>query len=306
MKMQKAPALVVRLKGGLGNQMFEYASAKAIAMRNNVPLFVDVESGFIGDCYRRSFALDSFALPMNRLTSEQARAMAPRSFKTEYLRRREILRMQWLCDHHDPALHNLRIDAPFLMDNYLQSPVYFADCEGAIRDEFGGKDGSSVEDAVCVHVRRNLALTASGQLVAEKFYGAYGIEYYRASMDLIRAEFPRAKFYCFGDDPAWIRDNILPMCPGSVVANTGSDIADFRSMATCRHFIIANSTFSWWAAWLGRKENGIVCCGTKWNQGERGPIKNFIPADWKRVGVAGAPHSDSNEREVRPLSPSTL
>jgi hypothetical protein len=76
-------------------------------------------------------------------------------------------------------------------------------------------------------------------------------------------------------------------------------------MASCRHFIIANSTFSWWAAWLGRTDNGIVCCGTKWNQGERGTIKNLIPADWKRVSVPSAPHSGSDERQVRPLSAAT-
>src|SRR5579864_3756080 len=102
-------------------------------------------------------------------------------------------------------------------------------------------------------------------------------------MDMIRTERPGAKFFFFGDDPAWIRNNILPTCRGGRLVDTGSALSDFRMMTKCTHFIIANSTFSWWAAWLGRKDRSIVCCGATWNQGERRPPRNLIPPDWRLV-----------------------
>lgn len=287
----REPALVIRLRGGLGNQLFQYASARAIAQRSRARLYVDVESCFLGDEYQRKFALDSFDITAVKLTGSQAAALAPHGLRTKYLWRRERIRMRWLGEYHDPCLHHLRIRQPVLLDNYLQSPLYFADCDAAIRaelrnihldamaDEPAGVGGA---DAVCIHVRRNHGVTAKGRTPESEYFGAYSAGYYRASMDAILAERPASRFFFFGDDVNWIQDELLPFCPGGALAHTGSDIGDFRLMTRCTHFIIPNSTFSWWAAWLGMKPGSIACCGTRWNQGARRPPKNLIPSSWRR------------------------
>lgn len=289
---RRRSALIVRLKGGLGNQLFEYASAWAIAQRNGAQLCVDIESGFAADPYRRNFALNNFALSAVKLTGKEAAAMAQHGLKTEYLRRREQIRMQWLGEYHDPSVHHLRIQQPILLDNYLQSPLYFSDCDSAIRTQLqdiqpdtavGEPAGIGGADAVCIHVRRKHGLTGEGCLAAREYYGAYSTGYYRAGMEAIRAERPAAKFFFFGDDGDWIRDELLPFCPGGTLVQTGSPIGDFRLMTSCTHFIIANSTFSWWAAWLGMKAGSMVCCGTRWNQGERCSPKALFPVSWRRI-----------------------
>jgi hypothetical protein len=293
MRRESNPALIVRLKGGLGNQLFEYASGRAIANRNGVPLYLDVESGFLQDPFKRSFALGSFGVSAKCLTRQEALALAPPALKTQYLRRREIIRMNWLSEYHDPVLHSIRVRKPILLDNYLQSPLYFMDCAATIRSELGAKrlhqfpsgaDSACSQDTVCVHSRRfpDLALAGVGPAV-QQYYGAYGIDYYRASMQIIRTERPGAKFYLFGDDPAWMRNNILPICPDGKVIDTGSALADFQMMLQCTHFVISNSTFGWWAAWLGHKDNSIVFCGASWNQGERKPPRNLLPPAWRKL-----------------------
>jgi hypothetical protein len=249
-------------------------------------LYVDIETGFAGDPYRRQFALDKFAIAAVKLSAGSASTLAPRSLRTAYLWRRELLRIKWLSEYHDPCLHNLRIRKPVVLDNYLQSPLYFSDCAQVLRLELLDGDvctddaeGIGGTDSVGVHARRNHGLT-----VAERgYYGAYSTAYYRACMDAILAERPAARFFLFGDDPDWIRDELLPFCPSGALVQTESDIQDFRLMTRCKHFIIANSTFSWWAAWLGMERGGIVCCGTTWNQGERRPPRNLIPPSWRRV-----------------------
>ena len=138
-------------------------------------------------------------------------------------------------------------------------------------------------DSVCVHARRNLGVTAAGSTTGQGYYGAYSIAYYRACMDAILAERPAAKFFFFGDDRDWIRKELLPSCPGGTLVESASDIEDFRLMTKCTHFVLANSTFSWWGAWLGTKPGSIVCCGTTWNRGERRPPKNLLPVSWRRI-----------------------
>jgi len=293
MKRRPGPALIMRLKSGLGNQLFEYASARAIANRNRIPLYFDVESGFLNDPFRRRFVLDRLGISANWLTRREALAFAPPTLKSVYLKRREIIRMRWLSEYHDPSIHSMRIRSPILLENYLQSPLYFMDCAAMIRSDLDDilsqvstdePAGVSSEDAVCVHIRRFTDIPQAGcSSAVQRYYGAYGIEYYRASMNLIRTERPSARFYFFGDDPAWIRSNILPLCPHGTVVDTGSDLGDFRMMIKCTHFIIANSTFSWWAAWLGSKDQSVVFCGAGWNAGDLRPPRNLIPPAWRKV-----------------------
>lgn len=289
MAISTSPALVVRLQGGLGNQLFEYCSANSIARRSGAPVYFDIESGFTDDRFGRVFELPALGLAGNYVAAAEASELARRSMRTDFLKRRELIRMRWLCDYFDPSLHTLRITRPLLMDNYLQSPRYFEDdatLHAALKTWSAQATRDSApppEHAVAVHVRRNLSVTLSGQRLAEQYFGAYPVEYYRECASLIQAEVPEAQFYCFGDDLDWIHDHVVPLLPACNIVESETHIEDFARMAQCRHFIIPNSTFSWWAAWIGFREGSIVCCGRKWNQGDRRAIKNLLPQNWRRI-----------------------
>lgn len=253
------------LKGGLGNQLFQYATYRALALRNDARLVLDVATLFARDRrYRRAFELDAFALPGD----VEVRRGRDRAFRL----RRNVSRwfesgrkpfMRRYVSEPDssgfsPELCSLEVSGTVRFSGYWQCADYFDDCAERLRRELAFRDDVATRNAelakqlaegssVAVHVRR------------VQYDSRLSPAYYDVAIDRLARELPDARFYCFSDDPKWCEKTLATRCPITVVDNTDlGSLEDFRLMARCRHFVIANSSYSWWAAWLGTRPDTRV------------------------------------------------
>ncbi len=174
---------------------------------------------------------------------------------------------------------------------YWQSEKYFKDYEDAIRSEFsrtdpldGPNEATAAQitssTAVCVSVRRGDYVTVPA---INRYHGVLPLEYYMAAVALVRRSLPDAHFFVFSDDLDWCRVNLLLGGSMTFVDHDQNRPADdLRLMALCPHHIVANSTFSWWGAWLATGKDGIVIAPKQWAVAEDvGP--DLIPERWVRL-----------------------
>jgi hypothetical protein len=275
--------LVSKLKGGLGNQMFQYAAARALSIRSGRKLGIDALTGFESDRHGRRYALGDFAVSAPVLAPQEARrAAAQARFRTLLIRELEGVSKNRFGRGHVGALLRLIPSGEAYLDGYWQSEKYFADSAAVIRSEFTctrrlcDADRSVLSriratESVLVHVRRKdyPVLCPAG--------------YYRAAIQLVCQRTAHPEFFVFGDDRAWIdhliADLRLPF-PCAAVGSEESDVGDFELMRACRHHIIANSTFSWWAAWLSESAQSVIVAPAAGWSGRRRLVTDVVPDRW--------------------------
>ncbi len=302
--------IIVNLKGGLGNQMFQYACGRALSLRmkergEDGTLKLDA-TGFdritSGETVR-TFDLRSFNVDAPLASADEilrikypfgSISKAWRLFKAKVLRKFYI--------NFDPAVLDRRGDV--YLDGFWQTEDYFKDFEKAIRDDFtlAKPPGATARDwfkaitenhnAVSLHVRR-------GDYVSDKatgeHHGTCDAKYYeRALMDVAEKMDDRARvrgvlavpsLYVFSDDIEWARRNLSFPCPTAFVSSPDMTPAEEMAlMSACQHHIIANSTFSWWGAWLGQNPEKIVVAPKRWaNEHNDDWYKDLIPPSWTRL-----------------------
>jgi hypothetical protein len=210
--------------------------------------------------------------------------------------------MQILGRTFDPAIYNLRIKRSMVLDAYCQSPRYFHEIEEVLRSELKfkiippGLTDRTVQqimqgNSVCLHLRRSFAKQADGsirQSVAD-YYGTSDIAYYRSAIRELAAIYGSLRIFVFSDDIGWAQRNAgvfeAEGCSVNVI-DDDDPLRSFYLMRLCKHFIIANSTFSWWAAWLGQYSRKMVCVPKVWNPGERRFPRELFPPAWKIISTA--------------------
>jgi hypothetical protein len=278
--------LVCKLKGGLGNQMFQYAAARALSIRSGRELAVDAHTGFQSDKYRRQYALGDFAISAPTLTEQEASEAAAHTYiRTRLIREIENIMKNRFGFGHVGILLGVISCGDLYLDGYWQSEKYFSDSAAVIRSEFTCTRTLSETsktllsqikgaESVSVHIRR-------------KDYPLLCPEsYYRTALTLVCRQVDKPAFFFFGDDISWIESLIahlqLPF-PCLSVQSPGSDLDEFELMRACKHHIIANSTFGWWAAWLSDSVQGrhhvIIAPATGWSS-KRGPVTDMVPGRW--------------------------
>lgn len=264
--------LIVRLKGGLGNQLFCYATARRLALKNNAELVLDDVTGFKYDTlYKRQYALGAFCIP--------ARLASPRERLEPFGRLRRLLMrkasesrplssqryIRQIGVEFDEEILSLKLQSGMTyFDGFGQSERYFADVEEIIKQDLKMRPPSDSDnqemssrirssDAVALHVRwfdTNDHDSASNM----------SLGYYRAAIDVIRKKVDVPDFFIFSDDPERSSRLLEPLLANIrhtfVDHNRASQDATFDLwlMSQCRHFVIGNSTFAWWAAWLGEQK----------------------------------------------------
>lgn len=268
-----AGAVVVRLRGGLGNQLFQYAAGRAVSLRSGLPLSLDA-SAFESDGLR-AYRLGHFGVVQQFASeTEIARLAGPRLLRR--LGRFAPLRPRhWVEERHfhfDPDI--LRIRSPVYLSGYWQSEKYFSDVAHQLRSELRvtsapdetnakwlGRIGST--ESVALHVRRG-DYVANAR--ARRLHGLCGVDYYRAAIGELTRRFRAPRFFVFSDDLQWAADNLASAGDLEFVdANgPGRDCEDLRLMSRCRHHVIANSTFSWWGAWLAQHPAQVVIAPRSW------------------------------------------
>ncbi len=263
-------AVIAIIKGGLGNQLFTYSAGRAFALRTGRDYYIDDRRGFTHDNYGRFYRLDRFPLAVKKMPEEWRVAptlkhlrhkvirawnkMLPRDWRT-YLAQRWDLPPSQLTERKP---HRKRVT----LNGYWPDEAFFGDFSEQIRADLvppAPKDQRnltldaelSAGNTVFVHARR------------VRYPTLLSVEYYREALAVIREHVAQPRFVVFSDDPTWIREN-LDFRNDSVVwvdHNQDDELADLWLMTRCRHAIIANSSFSWWGAWLGGDPaDGRVIC----------------------------------------------
>ncbi len=279
--------------GGLGNQMFEYAAAFAFAERTGRTIRFDT-SFFAHDEFRRRFALDAFKLDVRNVG-----AAAHIRFRVlTWLAKRGLGRflqapkvLQDREEGYDPELFN--VSSPVILSGYWQSYRYSEGVEVPLRRrfEFRRKPPSAVAawieriatlpNATALHVRRKDYVNNPG---AARVHGCCDANYYQRAVKQLVEGGVQPHLFIFSDDPEWAQANLRFELPVNIVSGQGGwpDSEDLRMMVACRHFIIANSTFSWWAAWLGKRAGSIVIAPARWYVGKQEP-RDLVPLSWIRL-----------------------
>jgi hypothetical protein len=286
--------IIIRLKGGLGNQMFQYALYRELQFRGR-EVKMDEVNGFRSDL-QRSPSLSVFGISYAKAADAEVREMTD-SFMDPFSRVRRKLCGRKNREYNedvrsgcfDPQVFELT-DACLI--GYWQTEKYFPDRpvqealaadflsreENILEGQRSGEDTAAAmrerilhSESVSLHIRRGDYLQPG---VAENFGGICTEDYYRKAMERIRTAYPKAVFYVFSNDPLWVRENFSG--PGIVPADGGSasirsDAAQLLLMSRCRHHILANSSFSWWAAWLGQRRpaegtrtDGLTIAPQRW------------------------------------------
>jgi hypothetical protein len=246
------------IKGGLGNQLFAYAAARAYAIRTRRELYLDEVSGFSRDGYGRSYMLHHFPVAGTPAPS-RLRLGDPKGVKHKAIRSFDRLLPNQLRGYlaEDPEKPETQLTSfittrqTVMLNGYWQSEKYFAERASTIRTELQPPPFSPGPDA---DLEQQLASTPSVfiHIRRDRYSPRLGSGYYDSSILSALSMLGGCQFYVFGDDLEWASQYLdFHGAPVTYVSNGSSDeLRDFRLMAACRHAIVANSSFSWWAAWL--------------------------------------------------------
>lgn len=293
--------VVARILGGIGNQLFSYAAARRLAVRSGAELVLDDVSGFERDHeFERHYQLDHFTIPCRKASA--AERLEPLARVRRYLlrsasRRRPFALRRYLQQEgvdFDPRLLDLRVQRTLLIEGYWQSENYFKDIEATIRDDLrivppndkvnlGVAERIGSCQAVAVHVRFFDAPQEAGGV-----NNAPG-DYYQRAIARMEAIAPGAHYFVFSDRPDDARSRVpLPDERVTLVAHNHGDenaYADLWLMTQCRHFIIANSTFSWWGAWLARNPGKkVIAPGFEMRVGKMWwGFAGLLPDEWMKL-----------------------
>ena len=285
--------MVVGLSGGLGNQLFQYGAGRALARRLNVPLVLDLS--WFGGQKMRQFALSHFRIKATLGRQCSWLPPAGQALVSKFSRRwaSHILGVPvWREPHFHYATKFSGLTEPVFLEGYWQSERYFGELRKLLLQEFSLRQplpascqpilaviGNS--DAICVHVRRGDYLSNP---VAAKVHGVCPVDYYQQGVAELSASLARPHCFVFSDDPEWVRTFLTFPCPMTVVDVNGPAEAhfDLALMAACQHFVIANSSLSWWGAWLGQASEKRVIAPARWFLTSDKDSRDLLPESWLR------------------------
>lgn len=293
--------VIVKLKGGLGNQLFEYACGRRIAIDNNLPFKLDKETGFINDFYKRKYSLSPFNILQNFASAHDTEkisyALSPALIgKTIRLINKlnpfhKFYSGQERHFHFDQSI--LKPYTKVYLDGHWQSEKYFKTIEDTIRREFTIKEKPnainqqyinkiSESNSVSIHIRR---VDFVSDPKTFQTHGTCSLEYYYSAIKKILQRIKNPQFYIFSDDSKWARENLKLNSPTDYITHNGAgkDYEDLRLMSLCKHNILANSTFSWWGGWLNNNPVKIVIAPKKWFNKKNVDTKDLIPEEWHTI-----------------------
>lgn len=289
--------IIVELIGGLGNQMFQYAAGRSLAFHHNTDLKLDISHFTSKGITPRRYSLRSFAVKEIFATKQDLlRVRMPSStvhnfFVSAYCTMVGHPQIMYKKERHfqfDPDFFSTSDNS--YLEGYWQSPRYFEKYADTIRQEFTLRCNPGLpneclaehirqSEAVSVHIRRGDYISNP---VVFQHHGTCSLDYYDTAIGRIAEKCSNPHFYLFSDDPDWVQQNLAIEYPHTYVTHNRNsyDAADLWLMSLCRHHIIANSSFSWWGAWLSSNPEKIVIAPKRWVNDETLDTRDLNPSSW--------------------------
>jgi len=284
--------VAIELIGGLGNQMFQYATAKALALHRNENLSLD--SRLFADYELHNYSLHHFNI--DALTVKEEIIFEPVSFSTKMkaaFSQKKIF--------HQYVERNLSFDKKLFsltakniyLKGYFQSEKYFSRFENEIRKDFeiiSPLKKKTVEmlqlidahNSVSLHIRRGDYVTNAE---ANAVHGTCDLNYYHKAIKRIKEKVENPVFFIFSDDIDWAKQNLKTDSTTHFVDfnDASTNYEDLKLMSCCKYNIIANSSFSWWGAWLNNYKNKIVIAPSRWFKTDIHNSQDIIPESWLKI-----------------------
>lgn len=278
----------MHLSGGLGNQMFQYAMGRALAIKNNDILELDISDFGKLKCETlREYGLDVFNIKAKVASKNKIEKLKKTNIVKRILNRLGTYLGPFIAEksyNFDERM--LWLTGDIYLYGFWQSWKYFVENSSTIRKEFTLRNDLSLSAKkilknivgtncpVSLHVRTGDYF--SNQEYKKMFCGC-GVRYYQKAIDYLLKINSRSIFFVFSKDLDWVKNN-LNLPTNSIFIN-GLDYEDMFLMSCCKHNIIANSSFSWWGAWLNNHPNKIVIYPKKWFSNRKN-IKDLVPFEW--------------------------
>jgi hypothetical protein len=286
--------IYVTLMGGLGNQLFQYAFGRALSLRSGLELVLNLaylrDRAPRGHFSPRNYDLDAFAIPVTTIEKDPHSILPPGILNRIERRIHPGKRVRPAGIGFDPALLDAVDGAVY--EGYFQSERYFASHRAALLEDLVPRNvpGSASSElraraetceSVAIHIRRGDYVT--NPTVAATF-GVCSLDYYRAAVARMSSKVPAPVFFLFSDDMDWVKAHLRLPGVCHYVDHNGPDSAwqDLWIMSGCRHAIIANSSFSWWGAWLNQNPDKVIIAPEPWFAGNP-DTGSVIPESWTRL-----------------------
>ena len=294
---------IIKLMGGLGNQMFQYAFAFVLAKKFGTQITLDL-SWFENvktseNVTSREFDLDVFNLDYESATQEDLEKIVRsddrsivqkllwKAFKVKKYNPQKNAIIQKVGYNFDK---NLLSSSKYYYCGYFQNEKYFVNEREELLKCFSSKlpldektqgflNQILATNSVSIHVRRGDYVTLE---CVNKFHGTCGLDYYQKAIEYIAKHVKNPHFFLFSDDIDWVIKNLKIEHPFTVVdSNQEKGWLDLELMKQCKHNIVANSSFSWWGAWLNENPQKIVIAPKKWNTKSKNC--KIIPNEWIKL-----------------------
>ncbi len=295
--------IATRIRGGLGNQLFQYACGRAVALEIGTNLALDIRE-YVKDqqfpCLLDQFKVSDIVTECDRLPPWRGMSLLE-AIKCYFNQSLSTFREDF-TNGFDPRIKNVCDDT--LLKGYWQSEQYFSKHSATIRDDLvfktspSGKNAETIAKitdpkttAISIHMRR-------GDYVSNKYFlrlmGTVELEYYKQALEYIIGKVERVESdpvaFVFSDEPAYARETLLPKlpCKSHLISHNDHLTAheDLRLMSACQHNIIANSTFSWWGAWLNPSLKKLVVAPKNWFSSpdvSEQANHDIVPQAWLRM-----------------------
>ncbi len=287
---------VVNIIGGLGNQLFQYAFGKYIEKNFKVNLKFDIHTDLVANNFTtRNLDIEKLNVSLPIATNEEIKKYKYYSnglfsrLERKLAQKRIAFHSKYIVQQNAHSLLQ-RFDINSYYDGYWQCYEYIDDVKDVLLNEikiptdFYSKHNDilnefNTSNSVAIHIRRDDYINVK---VNAELFEVCEMNYYNHAIQIIEEKYPDAKFYIFTQDIEWAKENFLKENFTFIEGNSAID--DMLLMSFCKHNIIANSTFSWWSAWLNRNTSKIVLAPKKWYKGKRNQqTDNLIPPNWLRI-----------------------
>ena len=284
----KKSRVVVRLTGGLGNQLFQYALGRSTEI--NCGADVSYNTSAIALKNGRRFMLDLFNTKVATTEEPSPQTLAERFLSA--LAGKTHIREKHL--EYIPSLFSrIKRGGTFYLEGEWRTEKYFRDIREQLLSEISLKNPYSesaqafseaiaATTSVALHIRRGDYVTNPG---ANAVHGTCSLDYYKAAILTMQNKVAEPHFFVFSDDIAWVKEN-LELDPARTTYISGNGLQDEEElllMSECAHAVIANSTFSWWAAWLNRNPDKIIIAPKQWFVSPILHSENLVPSSWLQL-----------------------
>jgi hypothetical protein len=305
------PSIIVHLRGGLGNQLFQYAMGRRMAYANDARLLLDTSAYAHSKTPDPILGIRQLGLSYFNIAGK---FIAQRDFPNKskinefidkyynkyygfvdankpYYLKHYITEPEENHFTFDSHIYNRKICSTIILDGYWQTEKYFLDISDLLRRELSIKSapdeanqllGEAIQstNSVCLHIRHG-----DNARTPTRGLGVLSLEYYWAAINLLNLDVPNPHYFIFSDDMEWTRKSLNNISPATYVTINSDrrNYEDLRLMSLCKHHITGNSTFSWWGAWLGKKQNQIVYAPKRYYQSVDRPNPDLYPDTWRTI-----------------------